>query len=138
MIEDMTPFKVNLSRNKAKQTDNIPNDFKFNWWYLFSTHSDTHFERQSFWNKFKELLVCFDDRFSDMYLLLLSFHIYIINFYANILKIRPHLKWICPETKQNRQTIFLMILNLIDDTSLPPTLTLIFYVNVLKIWPNFN
>jgi hypothetical protein len=29
IIEYMTPFKVNLSRNKG-QTDNIPNDFKFN------------------------------------------------------------------------------------------------------------
>ena len=35
-IEDMTPLKVNLSRSKAKQTDN--NDFKF-----IPTHSDTHF-----------------------------------------------------------------------------------------------
>ena len=68
----MTPFKVNLSRNKEKQTDNIP-----------SSTMTPHF-------------------------------------YDNILNIWPHLKWICPETKQNnRQTIFPMTLNTIDDTFFP-------------------
>jgi len=166
---------------KAKQTDNIPNNFKSKWWYLFPAHSDTNFlfkciekitqfqgklsrnkEKQTdniqmtlYFFSTKQLVpklsktnrqepqcpyltICLENKQKKNRLVKIRNPITISNLYANVLKIWPHLKSICPETKQNRQTIILMILNSIDDTSFPPTLTPIFNLNVLKIQPNFK